>query len=121
MPRKKPIEHVRAICLALPEAAEVEAWGEPTFRVGGKIFAQYEDHHHGDPIIGLWLKAPEGMQRALVDAQPERFYVPKYVGPKGWVGVRMDAATDWAMVDDLVRQSYRLIAPKRLLSSLDVD
>ena len=71
------------------------------------------------PVVGLWLKAPEGMQRALVEAQPERFYVPKYVGPKGWVGVRMDGPVDWAMVDELVRQSYRLIAPKRLVATLE--
>ena len=120
MPRKKPIDQLRAICLALPEAVEVVAWGEPTFRVNGKIFAQYEDHHHGDAVVGVWLKAPEGMQRALVDADPARFYVPKYVGHKGWVGVRMDVAVDWPVLDDLVRESYRMIAPKRLLMRLEV-
>ena len=79
MARKKPIDHVRAICLALPEATEKLAWGEPTFRVRDKIFAQYEDHHHKDPIVGLWIKAPHGLQEILVAAEPERYYVPKYV------------------------------------------
>ena len=114
MPRKKPIDRVREICLALPEAAEKEAWGEPTFRVRDKIFAQFEDNHHNSGIVGLWCKAPHGAQAYLVGGDPARYYVPKYVGHKGWIGIRMDVDVDWAAVAELLRDSYRLTAPKRL-------
>ena len=118
MPRKKPIDRVREICLALPEATEKEAWGEPTFRVRDKIFAQFEDDHHGSGIVGLWCKAPDGAQAFLVAGDPARFYVPKYVGNKGWIGIRMEGAVDWAQVAELLRDSYRMIAPKRLAARL---
>lgn len=108
---KQPIDRLRAICLALPEAAEKEAWGDPTFRVRDKIFAMEK---RGDGRISLWCKAPPGSQMVLVGADPERFFVPPYVGAKGWVGVRLDNEPDWGEVAALVRRSYRLIAPKRL-------
>ncbi len=114
MPRKQPIDRVREICLALPEAFEKEAWGEPTFRVRDRIFAQYEDNHHNSGIVGLWCKAPDGAQAFLVAGDPVRYYVPKYVGHKGWIGIRMDVAVDWPVVADLIRDSYRLTAPRRL-------
>ena len=93
---------------------EQEAWGNgnPTFRVGDKIFAMAKDY--GDGRIALLCKAPPGGQAVLVGADPERFFVPAYVGPKGWVGVRLDSKPDWNEVTALVRRSYRLIAPKRL-------
>ena len=118
MTAKQPIERVRAICLALPETSEKPAWGEPTFRVRDKIFAQYEDNHHGDGIVGLWLKAPDGLQEFLVEQDPARFYRPKYVGHKGWIGVRMEGDVPWEHVAELVRDSYRMTAPKRLAASV---
>lgn len=121
MPRKTPIDRVRQICLALPEATEKEAWGEPTFRVNGKIFAQYEDNHHDSGIVGLWCKAPDGFQQVLVASNPERFYVPKYVGHKGWIGIRMEGAVDWEHVAELIGDSYRMTAPKRLLALVEAD
>ncbi len=119
MPRKQPIERVRTICLALPEATEKLAWGEPTFRVRDKIFAQFEDNHHDSGIVGLWCKAPDGMQEMLVRADPARFYVPKYVGHRGWIGIRMEGEVPWDHVADLVRDSYRMTAPKRLIAALE--
>jgi hypothetical protein len=119
MARKRPIDRVRAICLALPEAIEKMAWGEPTFRIRDKIFAQYEDNHHDSGIVGLWCKAPDGLQEMLVQADPERFYVPKYVGHRGWIGIRMEGDVPWDHVADLVRDSYRMTAPKRLIESLE--
>jgi predicted DNA-binding protein (MmcQ/YjbR family) len=107
----QPIDRLRAICLALPEAVEKEAWGDPTFRVRGKIFAMEK---RGDGRVSLWCKAPPGSQMVLVGADPERFFVPPYVGHKGWVGVRLDSKPDWEEVAALVKRSYRLIAPKRL-------
>ena len=106
-----PIDHLRTICLALPEAAEKEAWGDPTFRVRDKIFAMEK---RGDGRISVWCKAPPGSQAVLVGADPERFFVPPYVGHKGWVGMRLDDGPDWDEVATLVQRSYCLIAPKRL-------
>jgi len=118
---RTPIERLRALCLALPEAHEVEAWGEPTFRVRNKIFAMYADagNHHGAGRRGVWCKATHLTQDLLVRTQPERFFVPPYVGPKGWVGVRLDGAPDWSVVAELLRDAYRLTAPKRLTARLD--
>lgn len=110
-----PTDRLRAICLALPDAAEQEAWGDPTFRVRNKIFAMEK---RGDGRVSVWLKAPEGAQEMLVGADPERFFVPPYVGHKGWVGVRLDFDPDWDEVAALIRRSYRLIAPKRLAGSV---
>lgn len=110
-----PIDRLRAICLALPEAEEKEAWGDPTFRVRNKIFAMPKV---GDGRISVWLKAPPGSQEILIGADPERFFAPPYVGPSGWVGMRLDREPDWEEVAALVRRSYRLIAPKRLAATL---
>jgi len=111
MAAKKPIDRLRAICLALPEAEERETWGDPTFRVREKIFAMEKS---GDGRVSLWCKAPPGSQMVLVGADPERFFVPPYVGHKGWVGVRLDGKPDWDEVGRIVTRSYRLVAPKRL-------
>jgi hypothetical protein len=113
---EQPIDRLRAICLALPEAVEKEAWGDPTFRVRDKIFATEK---RGDGRISLWCKAPAGSQMVLVGADPERFFVPPYVGHKGWVGVRLDHEPDWDEVAAIVRRSYRLIAPKRLAALIE--
>ena len=107
----QPIDHLRAICLALPEAEEKEAWGDPTFRVRDKIFAMAKS---GDDRVSLWCKAELGSQIVLVGADPDRFFVPPYVGHKGWVGMRLDNNPDWEEAAELVKRSYRLIAPKRL-------
>ena len=102
--------------MALPEATEKEAWGDPTFRVRDKIFAM---HKIGDGRPSLWCKSEPFERDALVEADPRTFYVPPYVGPKGWIGVRLDGKTlDWARVEAIVRQSYRAIAPKRLAAAL---
>ena len=105
-----PRERLRAICLAFPEAVEVEAWGDPTWRVRGKIFAMEK---RGDGRISVWLKAPPGAQEVLVAADPARFFAPPYVGPRGWIGLRLEGA-EWEEVAGHVRSSYRLVAPRRL-------
>ena len=110
------IERLRALCLALPEATEKEAWGDPTFRVRDRIFAMPK---RGDGRLSVWCKAPPGSQAVLIGSDPDRFFAPPYVGPKGWVGMRLDAsgpggAPDWNEVEALIRRSYRLTAPKRL-------
>jgi predicted DNA-binding protein (MmcQ/YjbR family) len=116
MQERQLTDRLRAICLALPEAVEKEAWGDPTFRVRDKIFAMEK---RGDGRISVWCKAPPGSQMVLVGADPDRFFVPPYVGHKGWIGMRLDNEPDWSEVAEVVRRSYRLIAPKRLASLLE--
>ena len=111
---RTPVARLRAICLALPEATEKIAWGEPTWRVRGKLFAQLDDHHHGADHLAVWLPAPLGEQEAMVFTDPVRFFRPPYVGPRGWVGVRIDRAPNWTQVANLVEQAYRQVAPPRL-------
>ena len=112
-----PLDRLRAICLALPEAEERETWGDATFRVRGKIFAM---QRRGDGRVSLWCKAPPGSQAILVEADPGRFFVPPYVGHKGWVGMRIDDdGPDRAEVAFLVRRSYGMTAPRRLAASVD--
>jgi len=108
-------ERLRSISLALPEAAEKQAWGDATFRIRDRIFAMVKT---GDGRVSVWVKAPPGSQQVLVGAEPETFFVPPYVGPKGWVGMRLDRDPDWNEVAQLVRRSYALIAPKRLAAAL---
>lgn len=113
MAARSPLARLRAICLALPEAEERETWELPTFRVRGKIFAMA-------PAGGteVWCKAPRGSQELLVEADPDRFFAPPYVGPKGWIGIRLTKRPDWAEVEVLVRRSYRLVAPRRLAATV---
>jgi predicted DNA-binding protein (MmcQ/YjbR family) len=106
---------LRPICLALPEAHERETWGEATFRVREKIFCM---HIADADEPALWCKAPPGSQAILVGADPRRFFVPAYVGHKGWVGMRLDKRVDWREVALLVTRSYRLTAPKKLVRKL---
>lgn len=79
---------VRELCLALPEAEEVPSRGSPDFRVRGKTFATYVINHHGDGRIALWLNSPDGAQAFYAENEPEHYFVPPYVGPRGWLGVR---------------------------------
>jgi hypothetical protein len=111
-----PLTRLRKLCLVLPESHEVEAWGEPTFRVRNKLFAMYAsaDTHHGDGRPAVWCKAAPGNQGLMVRADPSRFFVPPYVGPSGWVGVWLDRNVDWVELAELLCDSYRLVAPKRL-------
>jgi hypothetical protein len=109
------LERLRKICLALPETAEKQAWGDPTWRVRDRIFAMQKGNFEGGRP-SLWLKAADGTQAMLVDAEPALFFVPPYVGHKGWVGVYLDGKrVDWRVIGELVRDSYALIAPKRAI------
>jgi hypothetical protein len=114
-----PSQELRRICLELPEATEKEAWGQPTYRVGNKMFAMFLADHHGDGRVALWCKAPPGAQEILVGAAPHKFFRPPYVGHKGWIGVSLVGDVDWQEVAELVADSYRMTAPKRLLTALE--
>ena len=119
-PRKDaPLARLRAICLALPEANERVSHGEPTWFAGkGKVFAMFDDHHHGATHLAVWLPAGLGAQEALIESDPERYFRPPYVGPSGWVGVVLDTRPDWAKVAWLVEQAYRTVAHPRLVARI---
>jgi hypothetical protein len=112
------VGRLREICLALPETTERLSHGEPTFFVRGKkTFVMYADHHHDDRLA-FWCAAPEYFQRMLVQAEPQRFFVPPYVGHRGWIGVRLDVDPDWEEIATIVDAAYRQVAPKRLVAEL---
>ncbi len=115
MPAESSLDRVRRVCLALPEAFEQEAWGAPTFRVRKRIFAMFASagKYHGAGRDGLWLAAPLGVQEILVRSGAEKFFVPPYVGVKGWIGVNVDAVDDDEL-RSLAVQSYCILAPRKL-------
>jgi predicted DNA-binding protein (MmcQ/YjbR family) len=115
------LDRVRKICLALPEAHEVEAWGEPTFRVRNKLFAMYSAHgnHHGSGRAGIWVKSTHVNQDLLLQSDRQRFFSPPYVGPSGWIGIFLDDRPDWQIVADIVRDGYLLTAPRKIAAALD--
>src|SRR5215510_5557415 len=101
--KQTPIERLRRICMQLPEASERLSHGEPTWFAGkGKVFAMLDDHHHGAAHVSVWLPQPTGVQESLIEADPERFFRPPYVGSNGWVGVVLDKGPDWNMLAALV-------------------
>jgi hypothetical protein len=114
-----PYERLRQLCLALPEVTERLSHGEPTWFVQGKkTFVMSSNHHHNDRVAFV-CAAPDGAQEMLVGAEPERFFVPPYVGHRGWLGVYLDVPVDWDQIADLVVDAYRRVAPKKLVAVLD--
>jgi hypothetical protein len=109
---------VREICLWFPGTEEVTAHGMPDFRVNGKTFATFAVNHRGDGRIALWLNAPAGAQPHHVAAEPKHFFIPPYVGPRGWLGVNLDKGISWKAVARLVRDAYEKVAPPKLVKSL---
>jgi hypothetical protein len=110
---------VTRICLALPEAAGQRMGDHASFLVRKKVFAYYLDNHHGDGIVAFCCKVAPGENADLAAREPARFYLPAYIGPRGWVALRLDAGRiDWREVAELVLDSYRLVAPKRLVAGL---
>lgn len=115
-----PLPRLRGLCTALPEVTERPSHGEPTWFVRDrKTFVMYADHHHDDRV-SCWMAAPPGSQAALVATDPVRFFVPPYVGHRGWLGVRLDVpGVDWDELAELVVEAYRTVAPARLVAALD--
>jgi len=114
------LKRLRKICLALPEATEKVAWGAPTFRVKDKMFAMFVNNHHNDGRIALWCSAAPGVQAMLVEAEPRKFFVPPYVGPRGWLGLHLHRFKD-AELAFHVRQAYCVVAPKKLKAAVCVE
>ena len=117
--RERTLNGIRGICLALPETSERLSHGAPTFFVRGKrAFVMVLTNHHGDGRFAIWCAAPAGLQRSLVEADPERFFVPPYVGHRGWLGVRLDRGLDWDELAGICEDAYAQVAPRSLLDSV---
>jgi len=120
--RERVLERLRELCLALPETSERLSHGSPTFFVRDKRpFVMVLTDHHGDGRFALWCAAADGMQAMLVEADPERFFVPPYVGHRGWLGVRLDLTLDWDEIAGIVEDAYAEVAPPKLLEAARVD
>ena len=109
------LKKLSQICLALPATARRDSGDHADFRVRGKVFAYFLNNHHGDGIVAVCCKAALGENVDRASREPQRFYLPPYIGPRGWFGLRLDGeAIDWSEVRNLVELSYGLVAPKRL-------
>jgi hypothetical protein len=116
--RRRTLSGIRKLCLALPETSERPSHGAPTFFVRGKrAFVMVLTNHHGDGRFAIWCAAPDGLQRTLVEADPERFFVPPYVGHRGWLGVRLDRGLDWDELAGIVEDAYAEVAPAKLVEA----
>ena len=120
--RLKPSRHhltrLREICLSLPEAHEVSAWGEPTFRVKNKIFAMHASagNHHGAGRPAVWILSVGIEQDLVLRARPDRYFKPPYVGPSGWIGAWLDNNPPWGEIEELLRDAWRRRAPKKMVA-----
>jgi hypothetical protein len=112
------LARLRRLCLALPEVTERPSHGTPTWFAGKKTFVMFWDGHHADDRLVLWCAAPPGAQEIQVRDEPDRFFVPPYVGTRGWVGVRLDVEVDWDEIGGIVRDAYLQVALKRHVAQL---
>ena len=112
-----PLGRVREHCLALPETSERLSHGEPTWFVRKRVFAMAANNHHGDGRIALWVPAADGAQAGLVAGAPEHYFVPPYVGHRGWVGVRLDRDLEWDAIAGAIEEAYTAVAPRRLIDA----
>jgi predicted DNA-binding protein (MmcQ/YjbR family) len=110
---------VRELCLHFPQTEEVSSHGSPDFRVDGKSFARFCINHHGDGRVALWLHSPPGIQRLYTELNPEAYFVPPYVGPRGWLGVELNKGLDWTEIASRVREACENAAPGSLASGMD--
>jgi phosphoribosylglycinamide formyltransferase-1 len=116
---KGPVDRVASIALAFPEATRVDQGTHAQFLVKKKTFAYFLDNHHDDGIVSICCKVLPGDNAALVKSDPRRFYLPAYIGSRGWVALRLDVGkVDWEDVTELLKTSYVLCAPKKLVSTV---
>jgi hypothetical protein len=120
--RERILQGIREICLGLPETSERLSHGAPTFFVREKkAFLMVLTNHHGDGRFAIWCAAPAGMQKMLIDADAERFFVPPYVGHRGWLGLRLDRALDWDELAGIAEDAYAEVAPAKLVEAARAD
>ncbi len=118
MDQDATLARIREICLGLPETSERLSHGAPTFFVRGKLaFVMVLSNHHGDGRFAIWCAAPDGMQKLLVDSDQDRFFVPPYVGHRGWLGVRLDRGLNWDELAGVIEEAYAEVAPRKLVES----
>jgi hypothetical protein len=117
---EKHLKRVRRICAAFPETTERLSHGEPTFFVRKKVFAMFSNNHHNDGHISVLVPAPPGVQGMLIGGAPEKFYRPPYVGGAGWIGIELASINDEELAFH-IREAWRLVAPKRLQASLELN
>ena len=116
--RRRTLERLRGLCLALPETSERLSHGAPTYFVREKrAFLMVLTNHHGDGRFAIWCAAPAGIQGMLVGADPEKFFVPPYVGHRGWLGVRLDVQLDWDELAGIAEDAYAEVAPPKLVEA----
>ena len=104
------LAQVRRACLELPDTTEKVAWGSPTFRVNGRLFVMFMDNHHGDGRVAIWCHAAAGAQEAFVASDPDSYFIPPYVGPSGWIGVRLDRGLSDPEVGARIRAAHESAA-----------
>lgn len=115
------LARLREIIGAWPETREKISHGSPTWWGGRKTFATFDDHHHGAERVAVWVKSTFDEQELRVMADPETFFAPPYLGPSGWVGMRLDRDPDWQAVAELLEDGYRAVAPKRAIAALEAS
>ena len=121
-PLDDPLVKLREIIFALPETSEKLSHGSPTFWGGKKTFASFHVNHHGDGRVALWIKSTLDAQEGLVEAKPALFFVPPYVGPSGWIGLRLDGRNiPWDLVAGMLEEGYRMVAPKKAITKATVE
>ncbi|HTM16025.1 MAG TPA: MmcQ/YjbR family DNA-binding protein [Terracidiphilus sp.] len=117
---RERLEKLAKVCMALPGVTKKEMHGHMAFKVGKKTFAYYLNDHRGDGIVSVCCKVLAGDNKRLIDANSRKFYMPAYIGPRGWVALRLDRATvDWNEVRELVRGSWEQMASKKLLREIE--
>ena len=116
-------ERLRGLCFAMPEVSERLSHGSPSFFIREKrvLCSFHPGGHHAEGFTSIWVPAAPGVQEELIENEPDRFYRPQYVGPRGWVGVRLDHDVDWDEIDSMLREAYRLNAPRTLARQLDAE
>jgi hypothetical protein len=107
------LERVRRICAAFPEVTEKLSHGEPTFFIRKRVFAMFDNNHHNEGHIAVWIPAAPGVQQMLIRKWPKKFFLPPYVGVRGWVGVELAAIDDEELAANL-RDAWTLIAPPKM-------
>ena len=114
-PGEEHLQRVRRLCSALPRTSEKLSHGEPTFFVGGKVYVMFANNHHNDGHVAVWIPVPPGFQASLLTTQPRKFFMPPYVGARGWIGIELEAINDEELSAHIL-EAWRLIAPKQLKS-----
>ena len=107
------LDHVRKICMALPDTYEKLSHGAPAFFVPGGQYLAFVDNHHGDGRLAVWCAQPPGAQEALIESNPKHFFRPPYVGPSGWVGINLNTGLGWGAIAAIVAEGHEFIAAKK--------